>query len=57
MIKVCTSELLVLMGEKLKTRLVESEPCIICYLPLNEDSIKLKCSHVFHEACLWVWVY
>lgn len=56
--KVCTSLMLVLIGEKLKKQYKDNqEPCSICFNSMNEECIILKCSHVFHESCLWEWVY
>lgn len=50
--------MLVLIGEKLKKQYKDNqEPCSICFNSMNEECIILKCSHVFHESCLWEWVY
>ena len=32
------------------------DECSICFNSLNEDSLKLKCSHMFHKACITQWI-
>lgn len=32
------------------------DDCTICYNTLQEDSIKLRCSHMFHKSCINQWI-
>ena len=32
------------------------DDCCICYGSLNHDSIKLRCSHIFHKSCISEWI-
>ena len=32
------------------------DDCSICYNSLNQDSIKLRCSHIFHKSCISEWI-
>mgnify|MGYP000707546414 CR=1 FL=1 len=33
------------------------EECAICYIPLPDDiEVRLKCNHIFHQACLEGWI-
>jgi hypothetical protein len=37
----------------------KNESCSICYcdyIENNEDSIKLKCNHIYHETCIKTWL-
>ena len=56
--KICTTLLLILLAEKLKMKFKEvNELCVICCEQMNQECIILKCSHFFHEKCLWEWAY
>jgi hypothetical protein len=32
------------------------DDCCICYNGLQEDSVKLRCSHIFHKSCISQWI-
>lgn len=34
----------------------EKEECSVCYSNMESDSIKLRCSHVFHKMCISRWM-
>ena len=56
-LKVCTSLLLILIAEKCRSKHELQDECIICYEKMNDEWLILKCGHIFHENCLWRWVY
>lgn len=56
--KVCTTLILILMAEKMQIKFKHTDnDCDICFTKMNEQCIILKCSHYFHEKCLWEWAY
>ena len=39
-----------------ETNYVDSNHCSICYEPLNNICVKLRCDHSFHEHCITNWL-
>jgi hypothetical protein len=33
-----------------------TDDCSICYSSLEEESVKLRCSHMFHKTCITEWI-
>lgn len=54
--KLCTTLFMILLAEKIQIKFKYTDnDCDICLSKMNEDCIILKCSHYFHEKCLWEW--
>jgi len=39
-----------------ESNFIESNHCSICYEPLNNVCVKLRCEHSFHEHCITNWL-
>lgn len=37
-------------------QVTNSDDCSICYSPLEEDAVKLRCTHMFHKSCITEWI-
>lgn len=53
--KVCSSCNLDTLCEETKENPCDDE-CSICYNTLENESIKLRCSHIFHKSCISKWI-
>ena len=37
-------------------RIKHPDDCSICYSSLEEESVKLRCTHMFHKTCITEWI-
>ena len=54
--KICSNCNLESLEKHVEETKVDDDDCCICYNSLQLDSIKLKCSHIFHRSCITKWI-